>query len=739
MNEDPRNRFPLQSEANPAADGRIVRDSAPDAYYQARRGMADENAEVDLLDIFNTIWRRKWIVASFAAAAVAIGGYYAFEVAKPRYSAATRLALDGRDREVVDLESVIAGVSADQATMNTETQVIKSRNLIERLVADMNLIEDPEFNRTLREPSFLASAAALIAKYTPLTFLETPELTPAEIHIETVNKVTDAVHAFSERTTFIIDIQAISGNPHKSADMVNRLAQIYLDDQIGIKLAATEYAIEWLSGRLAELEFELREKENEVTVLQAETKFVSVEAFELQRFELHIRAAEIRDRVTQTENAASVARGNAERFGALAASGNFEAMAAAAGDAELNQLLDAAVAGDAAARQAFVDRFGELIERERVNAQRETAKLETLQASFDKIQEQIEVRNADQADLNQLLREAEATKLVYETFLARLKETSVQIGLQEADSRILSVAPPGDLVRPRKSLIIILSLVLGTMIGAAAALLRQFVHEGFRTAEDLEDVTGYKVIGQIPRIPIRKRKFLLDYLRRQSTSAASEAIRNLRTSILLAHDNDPPKVIMGVSTVPGEGKTTQAIALSRNLSDLGKKVLLVECDIRRRTFNNYFTQQSPGSLVGVLADGQKIDKAVFHDDALGADVLMGGISSINAADLFSSDKFRDFVDNARASYDFVIIDTPPVLVVPDARIIGRWADAIIYTVKWDGTEQSQVVDGLRSLSSVGLRISGLVLNQIDPAKMKSYGYGGKHGAYARYGYTSYGN
>ena len=735
MNEDPRHRFPLPSDTNPAVDGRIARDSMNHALEPARWRRAEVDDEVDLLDIFNTIWRRKWVVVLFAIIAMTAGGYYAFEVANSRYSATTRLALDHRDGEVVDLETVISGISTDQSAINTETHVVKSRNLIERLVADMSLINDPEFNRTLREPSVMAS----IARYLSLPFMQAPELTPAEIHIEMVNKVTDAINVFSERDTYLIDIQAISGDPHKSADMVNNLAQIYLDDQIGIKLAATEYAIDWLSGRLVELEFELREKENEVTVLQAETKFVSVDAFEVQRFELHIRAKEIRDRLTSAEDAVVLTRGESERLRALAAGGDIGAMASAVDDPELNQLLDAALTGDESRRTAFLARFDEIAQREQLNAEREISKRDTLQTSFDKIQEQIEARNADLAELNQLLREAEATKLVYETFLARLKETSVQIGLQEADSRVLSVAPPGELVRPRKAMIMMLSLVLGAMAGVCVVLLRQFVHEGFRTAEELEDVTGYKVIGQIPRIPIRKRKFLLDYLKRKSTSAASEAVRNLRTSVLLSNDNDPPRVIMGVSTVPGEGKTTQAIALSLNLSDLGKKVLLVEADIRRRTFTNYFNQNPPGTLVSVLSDGQAIEKAVFHDNDVGADILMGGRSAINAADLFSSEKFSDFVESARAIYDFVIIDTPPVLVVPDARIIGRSVDAIIYTVKWDGTEQSQVVDGLRALSSVGLRISGLVLNQIDPAKMKSYGYGGKHGAYARYGYTSYGN
>ena len=225
----------------------------------------------------------------------------------------------------------------------------------------------------------------------------------------------------------------------------------------------------------------------------------------------------------------------------------------------------------------------------------------------------------------------------------------------------------------------------------------------------------------------------MEYLRSKSTSAASEAIRNLRTSILLSDVDNPPKIIMSTSSIPGEGKTTQAISLAHNLAGLDKKVLLIEGDIRRRTFSQYMENSSTGGLVSVVSGELSIEDAVVCDTGLGVDVLMGDKSSINAADLFSSTKFRNFLTAAREAYDFVIIDTPPVLVVPDARVIGHLVDSIIYTVNWDKTTKAQVLDGLRQFSSVGLRVSGLVLAQIDARGMKRYGYGDGYGAYAAYG------
>jgi len=140
-----------------------------------------------------------------------------------------------------------------------------------------------------------------------------------------------------------------------------------------------------------------------------------------------------------------------------------------------------------------------------------------------------------------------------------------------------------------------------------------------------------------------------------------------------------------------------------------------------------------GGILTALSDETPLHEVVFHDDRLGADVLMGEKSRANAADLFSSQRFRDFLDRARAAYDFVIIDTPPVLVVPDARVIGQHADAILFSVAWDRTPRAQVLAALREFDAVNLRVAGLALSQIDPRGMRRYGYGGTYGAYSAYG------
>ena len=234
--------------------------------------------------------------------------------------------------------------------------------------------------------------------------------------------------------------------------------------------------------------------------------------------------------------------------------------------------------------------------------------------------------------------------------------------------------------------------------------------------------------------PVAARNDLIQYLKDKPTSPAVEAVRNMRTSILLSNVDTTPQVIMSTSTIQGEGKTTQAISLVQNLSGMGKKVLLIEGDIRRRTLDEYFKGEAgEHGLLSVVSGEVSLAEAIVKSERIGADVLMGQTSHINAADIFSSDRFSTFLKEVRKGYDYIVIDTPPVLVVPDARVIGQHCDAIMYTVRWDSTTKTQVIADLRELAAVNLVPTGLVLSQVDPKGMKKYGYGESYGAYSSYG------
>ena len=546
---------------------------------------------------------------------------------------------------------------------------------------------------------------------------------------KTIDALREALSASVQRDTYVFTISATTEDADKSARIVNALAETYIAEQIAVKFEATEQAVDWLSTRVTELETDLREREDALKQARAETDLISPEALE----GLNVQAKDLRERLAEMRARADAARDDASRLRDLRDDGDRAALVGATGDPALQRLLAAIRSGDEGAAAMFDQRGDALVATAETVHDRLRGQADALAESFRALQDRIDRQSEDLTRIEQMAREVEATRTLYETFLTRLKETTIQRGLQQADSRVLSDAILGEKVAPRTALILALSLVLGLMVGAAIVLFRQFMHNTFRSAEELETATGLPVLGQIPKMPIKARNDLIGYLRDKPTSAPAEAIRNLRTSLLLSDIDNPPKVIMSTSSLPGEGKTTQAISLTQNLSGLGKKVLLIEGDIRRRTLGQYFSDVPAGGILTALAGEVPLHEVVFHDDRLGADVLMGEKSRANAADLFSSDSFANFIGKARDAYDFVIIDTPPVLVVPDARVIGQRVDAILFSVAWDKTLRAQVVAALREFESVNLRVTGIAMCQIDPRGMRRYGYGGKYGAYGAYG------
>lgn len=694
-----------------------------------------ETDEIDLAALFATIWRGKWIIILLTTIAVGLGGYYAYFLTTPLYQSTAVVILETKQDQIVDLQSVVGGLSGDTSEVNSEVQVLRSRGLMGKVVDRLDLTRDPEFNGSLRAPSLTDNTKSQLRSRlgfsTPLVTLPVEE-EAQRTRDAVITALLNTVTVRNLTPSLVFEVTVKTQDPRKSARIADTIVDLYILNQIEVKFQATEQATVWLTERVASLQNTLEQAEAEVSEFNATTELVSVEGLRA----LERQNKELRDRIETAENAQSKLNTD---LSALMQAETRDARAAIVDDNKLTRFLTRAE-NDETMAKAFDLGFESVVQRKRLDAVRADQQLAALRASEAELTGQISRQSEDLITLQQLTREAEATRVLYEYFLTRLNETSAQQGIQQADSRILSNAVvPTAPSEPRKSLIVALSLVLGLLTGAALVLLREMRNDGFRTARDLEAATGYTVLGQIPLMPAKSRRKTLAYLSEKPTSAAAEAVRNLRTSLMLSNVDNPPQVILSTSSLPGEGKTTNSLALAQNLLGLGKKVLLVEGDIRRRTLHRYFDDLPQHGIVSVLSGSHSLAETVHRAEGFGADILGGEKSDTNAADLFSSERFRELIHSARDSYDAIIIDTPPVLVVPDARIIANHVDAVIFTVHWDKTSKPQVDEALRLFHNSGQRITGMVLSQISPRGMKRYGYGGKYGAYAGYGAKYYAN
>ncbi|MEM8654393.1 MAG: polysaccharide biosynthesis tyrosine autokinase [Pseudomonadota bacterium] len=695
---------------------------------------APEEDRLDLGALVPTLWRGKWLIALSTTLALLLGGLYAFGLATPLYRATTVLILETQPDQIVDLQSVAGGLTGDTTEINSELQVLRSRGLIGKVVDQLDLTTDPEFNSELRPPTLRKRLSSVLR--TRITALlgqpsdAPPPLTAQQQAQRTrdiaISALIDQTSVSNVRQSYVINVTVESETAVKSARIADTIAALYIRDQIDIKLQATEQATRWLGRRVSELQRTLEEAEAQVSAFSADTDLVSVEALRA----LERQTKDLRDRIDAAEGDRTAL---AARISDLQRASDRPARAALAADPQLDRLLARADTDDAATA-AFDARFDTLVTRAQVDLARADQQITALRQSETDLNQDIARQSDDMIALQQLTREAEAARVLYEYFLNRLNETAAQEGIQQADSRLLSNAVvPITPSQPRKSLILAMSCVAGALLAACFVLLREMRNQSFRTARDLEAATGHTVLGQIPLAPVRNRARLLAYLTDRPSSPTAEAYRNLRTSLMLSNADRPPQVIVSTSSVPGEGKTTNAIALAHNLAGMGKSVLLVEGDVRRRTFDQYVPGAPDTGLLSLLSGDTRLEDAISRPETLGVDVLSGGPVPRNAADLFASEPFRSLIAAARDRYDIILIDTPPVLVVPDARIIAEQADAVIFSVHWDKTSRQQVEEALRLIHSTGQTLSGLVLSQISPSGMRRYGHAGRRGAYAGYG------
>ena len=699
---------------------------------------AQEDDTIYLIGLAKSVWRGKFLLAFCLLVGLIIGGYQAYFVEVPKYAATASLALQVRNPQVVDLTSVLSGASTDLTAMNTELKVIQSRGILESVVRELDLNRDPEFNIALREVAPY-SVAGITARLRELVRGIEPrgEVDPdsqASVN-RAIGSLKRAVSASIENRTYIFNLRAVTEDPHKSMRIVNTLAQTYIADQIDVKYQATENATSWLSARVVELEAELSERQDRIKAMRSEASLISEEGIAL----LNQRVRDLRDRTDRAQADLVATEVRLENLRKIRADGDLGEIAENFDDPVITRLLNQSggtLLGEA--REAFLARADVRLQSIENDVVRNRAQVRSLEVSLLATEQDAGLEFDKLQTIQQAERELASTQTLYETFLTRLKETSLQQGLQQADSRVLSESPGGFYVSPQKSRILVMSGILGFMVGMVIILGRQYLHTGFRTSTDLERQLGLPVIGQIPRLKIRGRKQLVPFLIENPTSAAVEAYRNLRTSVLMSSLDTPPQIILSTSAVPGEGKTTNALSLAQNFAGLGKRVLLLEGDIRRQTLFEYFDlSRNIGGLLTVLEGHKTLPEVVVHDERMGIDILFGEKSTANAADVFSSATFAEFLQSLRESYDYIIIDTPPVLVVPDARVLGQHADALIFTVAWNRTSGEQIRESIRQLASVNVPITGMVLSQIDAAGMKRYGYGDRYGAYSGYGKAYY--
>jgi succinoglycan biosynthesis transport protein ExoP len=252
----------------------------------------------------------------------------------------------------------------------------------------------------------------------------------------------------------------------------------------------------------------------------------------------------------------------------------------------------------------------------------------------------------------------------------------------------------------------------------------------------VQNVLREFVIGLIPIVPGKVPPH--DYVLEKPNSGLVEAINSLKFALELSDPDNPVKAVQVTSSVPEEGKTTLAIALARVMTASGKKVILVDGDLRRSSIGNKLgmREKHKGLSDLVVAGDAELSEFLVRDEKGGVDFMPTGTAKYaNATDIFSSHRMREIITMLKSRYDLIIVDTPPVMAVADARIIGRVVDKTIFIVRWEKTPRKVARAAVEQMHRADVDIAGIVLQQVDLDRYGRMGYGdsGYYYHYGRYG------
>ncbi|XWN31013.1 MAG: Wzz/FepE/Etk N-terminal domain-containing protein [Devosia sp.] len=746
-----------------------------------RQSGQEEDGGFDIRKLITLVWRGKWVIAvsMFVGLCLAIVSVAALQ---DQYTATATVLYTPDSRNVVDIQDVV-NASESYDALGTEIQILSSSLILTQVVESLKLYETAFFNPALKtEPTTMDTIRAWLSwrNWIPWEMLRNIGLvappSPPELLSEEERQarlvrrartiLSDNMDLQPIPNTRVIAISFTSDRGNTSARVVNGIARQYITAQLEAKLAATREATLWLTDRVEELRIEVQDADEAVTAYQTELEeatgrstirltqqlevlnnALSVATAERSALGIRVRRAEeeLQDTgrillLSDFRQSETIERYRTQEIEVLADRAALEELVDPGH--ERLRALDGRLAH---IRENIRTEAGRVVETLRNEYEIAKSKEEEIRSEILNLQRELQTQDAAEVQLRQLQREADASKLIYQSFLGRLKETTQQSKLEEADAVILSPAePPRSADAQRGNRIIMLGGALGMMAGFGLVFLMDRLNNTFRSIEQAQDVTGIPVLGTVPLLGVGRADGpdVVRHALESSTSSLAESIRKLRTSILFSNIDDPPRTLMFVSSVPAEGKSTTSLLVALMSAQIGKSVVIVDCDLRRPMLRSLMGEDADpsASLLSVLDGTVPIENAFGEDPETGLHYIAGASDEaipMNAADILSSVRFREFVKELRESYDLVVLDLPPVLSVADATIVADVSDAILYCVQWDDTPRGAVLEGLREFSTVDTAVSGLVLTMVNEKRATSYGYSSYGYGYYRNSYTSH--
>lgn len=743
-------QVPATGSESPTGSGRKLR-----PLIQAEPGTAD--AEIDLLEYWRSISKRKWAIALFALAVALLAGVIVFSMT-PVYRATTTVLIEANKSKVVSIEDVYSGMSQNREYFQTQAEIIKSREVAMKAIKAMRLWDNPEFDPRIKE------AGSLQKMLITLGLVQEPE--PIEWDdsnmAEAVYRQFSALMSVeSVRQSQLAKISFESNSPALAARAANVLANTYISNDFDARYEMTRKASEWLEGQLGGLKDTVEESERKLQNYREragiiDTKDLAQSGAGRQIEELTQRIMTLRLRRAEAESIYEQIKSakKGEDMGSLPAvlrdpSVSNAKMQESIADRKLAEIAQrygpehsryvAAEADLKTAREASrraVDLVVASVTREyesSISAER------SLESSLGKARGAVQNLNRKEFELGVLEREVASNRQMYDMFIKRAKETSVAGDLQSPIARVVDAAVvPSFAVKPKKLQIIAIALVLGLFVAVLAALLIDQLDNTLKSTQDVETKLKSPLLATLPKLGKgeTRRSAAARIMADKPNSIFAEAVRSARTGVMLSAIDQTHRILLVTSSLPAEGKTTVAINLALAHSQT-QRTLLIDADMRRPAVGRGL-ELPPASkgLSNLVSGSAQLAECLQVLDGTQLSIISAGTLPPNPLELLLSERFKQTLAELGTQFETIVIDSPPVELVSDALVISAEATGVIYVVKAHETPYQLVRKGLARLHHAQGHLLGIALNQFDFARAEKYH--GEYSGYGKYGYGKYG-
>jgi exopolysaccharide transport family protein len=711
---------------------------------------------IDMLRKVRTVLRR-WKLITIIPMVAVIAMYTLLRTVPSLYISTTEiLAFDPQRQIEVEKRSSPFIDAFDNVAMNTQIEVIKSKSVALRAAKKLGLDKDSEFQRRTSPFQIFAERLGLPHQNLASRGTEQEDDPDAEKLDRAANAVLAKLQVERVPFSYILKISVTSEDPGKAQHLAESIADEYLANQREARQDALHRVATWLKGRVDDLQSHALETESSIQKLKAESGItdtglnnISEQKIAELNTQLTTARGEVEERRARLDQANRYVAGHGQMDELPEVQASTVISSLRLKQAEVNQrmtelrtrLLDnnaevvAMRAQLATINKAINDEAERIFGNMKIAYESSVRRQQSLEASLQKLTA-ARGNSAVYVKLQQLLRVADADRTLYENYLSQYNEMAQRRTLQDANERIIAPATlPEYPSSPRRILFCGLAGILGLGGGVLLALLREYFQTGLKTGTEIEQSFGCPVVGIIPFA--QHRKFLHPTYNWSSNTVIgmplshfSEAVRTMRIGLELWSSAGSSKVILITSSLPGEGKSTVAMAFAASSAKSGQRTVVLDCDLRQRTISEVLGKEGPG-MSELLRGTAKITDVMHVDPVTNTFFISGGSIALNPADLLMSQNMRDLVAQLRNDFDYVVIDAPPLLPVVDALPLATMADKILVIVEWSRTSRICVSEALKILRPETERIAGIVLNKVDPRELTHYGYNRGYAKYRR--------